>query len=165
MRTPTTIRIAASPATGTQDIKVPSTRKAASDSTPSMTPENRVTPPLDMLTSVAPIWPAPGMPPQMAEVTLPRPWPISSRLESWREWVSASSTMQVFSVSMDSSTASVSAGTAMYLIWARPMSPAACKRALMTSVKLPPPPRLSAPTTKRLPSSVSRAGSASPHRK
>ena len=60
---------------------------------------------------VAPMVPAPGTPPTAAEARLPRPWPISARLESWRERVTASSTTQVLSVSMDSRTASVAAGT------------------------------------------------------
>ena len=49
---------------------------------------SRVCAPLDMLTSVAPIWPAPGTPPHIDAARLPSPCPTSSRLELWRERVS-----------------------------------------------------------------------------
>ena len=106
-------RMPASAPIGTQATSGPSTRKAASASDPSMTPLRMVRPPLVTFTKVAPIVPAPGMPPATKETALATPCPISSRLELWRRRVSASSTTPVFSVSMESSADSVSAGPRM----------------------------------------------------
>jgi hypothetical protein len=114
-------------------MKVPRARKATSDSTPSTTPETRVWPPLARLTSVAPIWPAPGMPPAHAEATLPSPCAISSRLESWRLRVRASRTTAVFSVSIDSNTARVNAVPSRLPIWLSLSSPISCQRPVIAS--------------------------------
>jgi len=82
MRMPTAIRMPARAATGIQAMKLPSTRAKISAVTPSTKPETRVVAPLDRLTRVAPMVPAPGMPPTSDDAMLPRPWPISSRFES-----------------------------------------------------------------------------------
>ena len=167
--TPMTIRIAASAATGTQAIKLASSRKATSASTPSITPESRLTAPLDMLTSVAPIVPAPGMPPTSPAARLPRPCPTSSRFELCRERVRASSTTQVFSVSIESSTDRVSAGTskAFTCVMSRCfMASTRPAKAAARSPPIPPPlPPPMGPTISRLPSITSSEASNRPRPK
>ena len=110
IRQATTIRMPAKAAMGSQQISQANATKATMTNTPSRTPDRRVFPPLLMFTSVAPMVPAPGMPPIRAEAKLATPWPISSRLELWRRWVRVSMTTQVFRVSIESSTDSVMAG-------------------------------------------------------
>ena len=57
---------------GTQAMSGPRSRKATSDERPSTTPETGgVRPPLVTLTRVAPMVPAPGMPPTRPEARLP----------------------------------------------------------------------------------------------
>ena len=133
-------------------------------SNPAVRPDSRVRPPLDMLTSGAPMVPAPGTPPTAAEARLPRPWPISTRLESWRVRVSASVTTQVFSVSIESSTASVSAGMITLAISLPPSAPNACQRPAIASVK-PSSETLRLPTTSAFPARSSSERSASPSAK
>ena len=53
-----------------------------------------------MLTTVRMVAPAPGRPPTKAHSMLPMPWPISSRLESWRVRVTESATSEVSRLSM-----------------------------------------------------------------
>jgi len=81
MRTPMTIRIAASAPTGTQAISPPRMRKASNANAPSMTPDQREVPPELRLTSVAPMVPAPGMPPNREDAMLALPCANSSRLD------------------------------------------------------------------------------------
>ncbi|EXI68272.1 MAG: hypothetical protein AW07_04406 [Candidatus Accumulibacter sp. SK-11] len=154
MRTPTTSRMPARAATGIQAMNAPSARKATSAITPSTIPETRVWPPLARLTSVAPIWPAPGMPPAHAETTFAAPCATSSRLESWRLRVNASSTTAVFSVSIDSRTASVSAVPIRLPIWLSFSSPMSLQRPVIASSMLEAEPP-SGPMIILLPSSTS----------
>ena len=164
MRTPMTIRMAANAAMGIHAITEPSRRNARSASTPSIRPEVRVCAPLEIFTSVAPMVPAPGIPPTRVEARLPSPWPISSRLESWRLRVSESSTTQVLSVSIESSTASVSAGTSRSLSSARSSAPTLFQRVDRESSKPasdpPTPPR--GPMISELPLSEHSDASAKP---
>ena len=159
MRTPTTTRMPASAATGTQAIRAPSARNASSDSAPSISPDRRLFPPLEMFTRVAPICPAPGMPPMAAEARLPSPCPRSSRFESCRLRVSVSTTTQVLSVSIESSTARVSAGISRAGRSARPIALIAVSRPAK-ALKRPDPPPPSGPMTCELPARTRSAGSA-----
>jgi len=109
IRHATTSSNPASAPIGTHAISPPSSTNASTTNTPSVTPDHSVRPPLVKLTSVAPIVPAPGMPPTKKAAALPIPCPISSRLESLRRRARASSTTPVFNVSMESSTDSVRA--------------------------------------------------------
>ena len=164
MRAPMTISVAANAATGTQEISEPSIRKAASASTPSITAEREVCAPLEMFISVAPIVPEPGMPPSSAAATLALPCATSSRLELCRVRVRVSITRQVLSVSIESSAASVSAGTPTCTSSCMPMLPAARQRSPNAPSKLPPLPP-SGPMTNALPSSTSRRASTRPSAK
>jgi len=109
MRMPMTIRMPASAATGTQARNEPKTSAATSDSNPSRTPETRVLAPLFRLTSVAPMVPAPGIPPTADEAMLAIPCATSSRSGWCRVRVNWSMTTQVFRVSIESRAARVSA--------------------------------------------------------
>ena len=84
MRRPTTISTPLRAAIGIQATKAPSKSATTSVMTPAMMPEIRVSPPLDRLTMLAPIVPAPGMPPMVEATTLASPCAASSRLGSWR---------------------------------------------------------------------------------
>ena len=84
MRKATTMRMPAKAAMGTQPTRRLSTRKTKSENTPSNTPDKREVPPLPRLTRVAPMVPAPGMPPTSADTMLPAPWPTSSRFDRCR---------------------------------------------------------------------------------
>ena len=75
------------------------------------TPASRVRPPAPRLTMVASVEPDTGSPPTQAEPMLPSPWPMSSRVLSWRVLVFMSATTEVSSVSMAASTLNVKAGT------------------------------------------------------
>ena len=108
--TPMTTKSAAKEAIGTHAIKGVKTKIAIKDHSPWRTPDKRVVPPLALLTKVAPMVPAPGVPPRRLALTLPRPWPTNSRLELWRLPVRASRTTQVFNVSIDNKIARVRAG-------------------------------------------------------
>ncbi len=96
---------------GTHDMSGARIRNATSDNTPSKNPDNLVVAPLEILTRVAPIVPAPGTPPPKAQPMLASSCPMSSLLESCLLLVMASSTTQVLRVSMESRAASVRAGT------------------------------------------------------
>ena len=78
---------------------------------PSRMPERRPRPPELRLTNVAPMVPAPGMPPRRAVAPLPIPWASSSRFASLRLPVITPRTTQVLRVSMERRTARVAAGT------------------------------------------------------
>ena len=94
----------------------------------------------------------------------PRPCPMSSRLESCRLRVSESRTTQVLSVSIDSSTASVSAGTSSCAIRERSRLPVPIHRALTVSRKPASDPP-SGPMTSALPRTASNDASAKLNRK
>ena len=149
----------ASVATGTQAMKAPSSNATASAKAPCTMPAARVWAPLLSPTRVAPIVPAPAMPPQAAEATLATPWAISSRSGSCRERVSLSSTTQVFRVSIDSSAASVSALPISPVRCAGLRPPMAPQRSTKEAAK-PLPEAPSGPSTSSLPASVRRLGSA-----
>ena len=138
MRKATTMRMPASAAMGTQPTRRLSSRKTKSENTPSNTPDKREVPPLPRLTRVAPMVPAPGMPPTSADTILPAPWPTSSRFDRCRLRVSASTTTQVLSVSMDSSAERVRAGTSSVLTVARLSRPRPCQRSTRLASTEPP---------------------------
>ena len=138
MRNATTSRMPARAPMGTHAINLPSSTKAAITSTPSTTPDQYERPPLVKLTSVAPMVPAPGMPPAMNAAKLADPCASNSRFESWRRRISASSTTPVLSVSTESSTDKVSAETSTLLtssgrIWNNDVA-----RSVTASTKEPP---------------------------
>ena len=112
MRKPITSRMPASVATGIQGIRRLNSSAATSAKTPVMTPVMRVVAPLPRPTRVAPIWPAPDIPPRPLHTTFATPWPISSRLGSCRLRVNWSSTTQVLRVSIESRAARVNAALA-----------------------------------------------------
>lgn len=85
--------------------------------------------------------PAPGMPPKSADTRLPVPWPTRVRLELCRLRVSVSTTTQVFRVSIDKRTESVTAGTASMRKSAQCSPPIAGKTSSMPEKTPPPPPR------------------------
>jgi len=110
-----TSRIPASAPMGTQAKSRPSKRRVMTTSTPSMMPERGVRPPLVTFIRVGPMVPAPGIPPVRNDTMFPIPCPISSRSDLCLLRVRASSTTQVFSVSIDKRTERVRAGTRM--VW------------------------------------------------
>ena len=78
---PMTINKPANAEIGIQLSKGVNNKKASKDHTPCATPDKRVSPPLALLTRVAPIVPAPGVPPNMAAAKFPKPCAINSRFD------------------------------------------------------------------------------------
>ena len=164
IRTPTATRMPASVATGTHAMKAPSNSATTSARAPCTIPAARVWVPLLSPTSVAPMVPAPVMPPQAADATLAIPCAKSSRSGSWRELVSLSSTTQVFSVSIDSSAASASALPIRPTRCAGLSPPMAPQRSTKDLPK-PPAEAPNGPSRSSLPTKVRKPGSARDSRK
>ena len=153
----TTSRMPASAPMGTQAMRPPSTRNASRTKTPSAMPDSELRPPLVTFINVAPMVPAPAMPPTKNDAMLAVPCPMSSRLELCRRCTSVSSTTPVLRVSMDNSTASVSAETKTRVMSAGPV----CSSEVARDPTAPrnEPDVTMGPITSRLPASVSNVPS------
>ena len=79
MSQPTFIRMPARTAWGISPTYSPSPRTRDMRTRAQSTPDTGVLPPIRAFTTVAGMFPAPGMPPKSPETMFPTPWPISSR--------------------------------------------------------------------------------------